>query len=306
MYPGGQQYPGEDPQQWQQQPPYPPQQPQQPPYPQQQPYPPQQQPFPQVPPYGQQQPFPPPGFPPPAGYPVPPQKSSQRGVIAVVAGVAVVAMLSVLGVAVYFIGTSRHKDTGTTTAGVSQSPGAPSQPSDQSSGPPPADGLAAGSGPVKVDVYVDYQCPPCSSFEAATADTLTGDVTSGKITLRIHPVAFIDDRSKNKYSTRAAAAAACAFDGGKILDFHKYLLAHQPAEDTAGPTDDDLVTAGRSLGLGSAFAACVTDKRRLTWVAQATTAAGPAGVTSVPTAFVNGASVDSTNAALVTAIAGAN
>jgi len=30
--------------------------------------------------------------------------------------------------------------------------------------------LPFGAGPVRVDVYVDYQCPPCSAFEAATAD----------------------------------------------------------------------------------------------------------------------------------------
>jgi protein-disulfide isomerase len=115
-------------------------------------------------------------------------------------------------------------------------------------------------------------------------------------------VAFIDNRSKNNYATRAAAAAACAHDGGKTLEFHNYLLEHQPPEDTAGPTDEELARAGVSLGLTATFSSCVTGGKRLAWVGQATTAAQNHGVNSVPAAYVNDRKIDATKADLVNAI----
>jgi protein-disulfide isomerase len=154
-------------------------------------------------------------------------------------------------------------------------------------------------------VYVDYQCPPCSRFEADTSDVLTGDLSSKRIRLAIHPVAFTDSRSMNTYSTRAAAAMACAYEAGKLMEFHSYLLRNQPAEDTAGPTDAQLASAGASLGLGSGYADCVTKQRKVSWVAEATSAAQEFGVSSVPAVYVNGKTVQATRSDLMAAIAAA-
>jgi protein-disulfide isomerase len=226
----------------------------------------------------------------------------------IIIAVALVAMLSVVGVtAIVLVNSDDEPGTGpNTAAGSGAADGA--SPSGGSSSKPAADpttGLVLGTGSVRVDIYVDYQCPPCSTFEEATADVLTGYVTSNRVTLAIHPVAFIDHRSKNKYATRAAAAAACAHDEGKLLEFHSHLLGNQPAEDTEGPTDSDFVTAGKSLGLGSGFESCVTGQKKLTWVRQATAAAQGYGVSSVPAAYVNDQEIDTTQSALVTAVTSA-
>jgi protein-disulfide isomerase len=236
----------------------------------------------------------------------PPQRprSDARSHVIVVAAVAIVAMLSVVGAAVVLANTSgdEPEPPGPTTAGGSS---APADDDGDKPAPDPGTGLAVGSGPVRVDIYVDYQCPPCSTFEAATGDILSSNISSGRVTLRIHPVAFIDNRSKNIYATRAAAAAACAHDGGKTLEFHNYLLEHQPPEDTAGPTDEELARAGATVGLGAGFATCVTGGKRVAWVAQATAAAQNHGVTSVPAAYVNDKKIDATKADLVNAITNA-
>jgi protein-disulfide isomerase len=245
---------------------------------------------------GYQQPFQP-----VLGPPQPP-RPNRTGLI-VVAAVAIVAMLSVVGVAVYLANKPGDEpNPGKTTAGGSASaqPGGEEKPA-----PDPSAGLTVGSGPVHVDIYVDYQCPPCSTFEATTGDILSSNISANRVTLAIHPVAFIDNRSKNNYATRAAAAAACAHDGGKTLEFHNYLLEHQPPEDTAGPTDEDLARAGSSLGLGAGFASCVTGGKRLAWVGQATSAAQTYGVSSVPSAYVDGKKIDATKADLVNAITNA-
>jgi protein-disulfide isomerase len=248
---------------------------------------------------GYQQPYQP-GLGPPQ-----PPRSGARSHVIVVAAVAIVAMLSVVGVAVFLAGRSDEEpEPGpTTAAGSSTAP--PTDGGDDKPAADPVAGLAVGSGAVRVDIFVDYQCPPCSSFEAATGDILSSNISSGRITLRIHPVAFIDNRSKNKYATRAAAAAACAHDGGKTLEFHNYLLEHQPAEDTAGPTDEELARAGETVGLGPAFATCVTGGKRVAWVAQATVAANDYGVSSVPAAYVDDKKIDATKADLVNAITNA-
>lgn len=270
MYPGGDQQGG-----WQQ----PPAHPQQPIYPQQ-PIHPQQPIYPQQPFYGQPPPPPP----------------SNRSHILVITGVAVVLMLIVVGFAAFMI--VRSDDDDPTTA----------DPTPGSSSIPPAsprDGLVVGSGPVKIDVYVDYQCPPCSTFEAATEADLSGYIASNRVTLAIHPVAFIDSRSKNRYSTRAAAAMACAYEGGKTLELHGHLLRNQPPEDTAGPTDDQLVATGATLGLGDSFRDCVVKGDRLAWVRDATSAAQGNGVTSVPAAFVNGSKIGTKSSDLTEAVDGA-
>jgi len=236
------------------------------------------------------------------GPPQPP-RPNRTGLI-VVAAVAIVAMLSVVGVAVYLANKpGGEPDPGKTTAGGSAS----AQPGggDEKAPPDPSAGLTVGSGPVHVDIFVDYQCPPCSTFEASTGDILSSNISANRVTLAIHPVAFIDNRSKNNYSTRAAAAAACAYDAGKTLEFHNYLLEHQPPEDTAGPTDEDLARAGSSLGLGASFASCVTGGKRLAWVGQATSAAQTYGVSSVPAAYVDDKKIDATKADLVNAITNA-
>ena len=68
-----------------------------------------------------------------------------------------------------------------------------------------------------MDIYVDYGCPPCGNFEQATGYDLTNYVTQNKITLSIHPVAFIDNRSKNQYSSRAAASVAWTRSSSMVM-----------------------------------------------------------------------------------------
>ena len=245
-----------------------------------------------------------------AGFvPPPPPQSPLRKHLGIIVAFALVAMLSVVGVAAIVLVSSDDKPGDDPNVAGGSSGASTASPSGSSSSKPPAaepgDGLVVGTGPVRVDVYVDYQCPPCSTFEDATADALTGYVSSNRVTLAIHPVAFIDHRSKNKYATRAAAAVACAHDAGKLLEFHSQLLRNQPAEDTEGPTDSDFVRAGAALGMGSDFASCVTGQQKLTWVRQATAAAQGDGVSSVPAAYVNDREIDTTESALVTAVTSA-
>ena len=253
-----------------------------------------QSPFVQPSPAGQPQP----SFaqPSPAGQPPQPSPSwwtSQGILLLAVAVVAIFSIVAVVGVATWVI-TRPDKPVG--SAPVAPTSAAPQHVAD------PVTGLVLGSGPVWVDVYVDYQCPPCSNLEESTGPVLTEYLASNRVTLSIHPVAFIDDRSKNQYSTRAAAAMACAYEAGKGAEFHRYLLEHQPPEDTAGPTDSELIQAGTALGASGSFGACVSTHQKLDWVERSTTEANDDDVDSVPAVFVNDRDVQATRAAVVAAI----
>ena len=164
--------------------------------------------------------------------------------------------------------------------------------------------------PVTVDLYEDFQCPVCQQFEAATGDTLARLVSDGTVLARYHPIAILDRASPDQYSTRAANAAAVVADAAgpdAFLAFHTVLYDNQPAENTPGLTDDQLVAfAGDAGATGSAVENAIRDLRFGDWVKTVTDKSSQAGVTATPTVIVNGTPLqDRTAAGLSAAVAAA-
>lgn len=115
------------------------------------------------------------------------------------------------------------------------------------------------SAPVKVDIYEDYLCPICQAFSERDHDALTAALNEGKITVKFHPVAILNEATTpTGYSARAANAALCAADAGIFPAYHDRLFAEQPAEGGAGLTDAQLIAFGNDLGAGAGFERCVT------------------------------------------------
>lgn len=155
-------------------------------------------------------------------------------------------------------------------------------------------GLAAGQTPtptstsshpdtVNVVTYIDYQCPICQQFEAANGTLLQQLVTSGAITLEVHPLAFLDAKSLgNRYSTRAANAAACVaqYDPDDFLAFTAAMYEHQPAENTSGESDDALKKVVSDAGVTSSdVASCISDETFAAWTSAATARVTASGAT---------------------------
>lgn len=158
---------------------------------------------------------------------------------------------------------------------------------------PPAQVVAPGAEaeagkPVKVVLYIDFICPVCKNFEAQYNDQLTSLRNDGKITVEYRALGFLDSRSTTNYSSRAANAAACVANTapGKYSDYFNALFAQQPAEGSAGLSDNDLKKMASDMGVD--INSCVDDKTYRPFVKFTTKEASAIGVTGTPTVFVDG------------------
>lgn len=160
----------------------------------------------------------------------------------------------------------------------------------------------AGSEVIAIDLYIDYFSPLGASFQEANGSQLTTWVKSGAATLEIHPLAILDRVSQGtKYSSRAANAAACVanFSPNQFFTFHGKLLASQPAENSEGLSDKQLValTVESKVDNATKIRGCIENQTFKTWVSEARDRAltGPlpttsdvAAISTTPTIVVNG------------------
>ncbi|HWL02726.1 MAG TPA: thioredoxin domain-containing protein [Microbacteriaceae bacterium] len=150
---------------------------------------------------------------------------------------------------------------------------------------------------IEIQTYVDYMCPYCGQFEATNASYLRTLVESGAASLEIFPLAFLDRASLGTaYPTRAMNAFGCVADQQpeSSLRFNELLFENQPAESTAGLSDDEIVALAREAGAKSTTVeTCIRDQQFKSWTKAATDRATQLrGVTATPTIYVNGQMYD--------------
>lgn len=165
-----------------------------------------------------------------------------------------------------------------------------------------------------VDIYEDMQCPNCRNFEDAVGAQIDKDVRANKAQVRFHLMSFLDSSSNgNRYSSRAANAALCASDLSvdDFVAFHNYLYkpSIQPAENSHGRTDSQLISYAQKAGIKgtslTTFTSCVQEETHKALVQALTEQASKNGVNSTPTIKVNGKSISPTLAAWNKAVANA-
>jgi protein-disulfide isomerase len=214
-----------------------------------------------------------------AGIQVPPGKTQNRTTIIVA---AVLAVAVVAGLAVWYFRSG---------SGVAE---APKYTATQAGAV-----VTVGSGPVIVDVYEDYLCPICERFEERYGADLTTALNNNQITVRYHSVAILDERTAPPgYSTRAANAALCSVTAGIFPAYHKQLFDSQPAEGSAGLTNDELIKLGTDLNALGDFATCVNGGgnanaiRAETEKAASTASLQTDGKFGTPTVAIGGKKID--------------
>lgn len=132
----------------------------------------------------------------------------------------------------------------------------------------------AGSNVPNIQLYLDYQCPICKGFELPNQSQIESWVSEGIVTLEIHPVSFLDTQSLNSYSSRAANAAVCVAENSpnSFFKFSSALFENQPAEGSAGPSNDELFKTAQSVGISNEakIKSCIDAKTYDTWLSNVT------------------------------------
>jgi protein-disulfide isomerase len=136
-----------------------------------------------------------------------------------------------------------------------------------------------------VEVWFDFSCPHCASFEAANGDTLKQLAESGDANVVYRPVTFVGGAN----STRATNAWACAVEEG----MGEELMDATFAQGT-GYTNRIMLDIGQSVGLESGdFRSCVNDGTYNGWVAASHEhGTRDRTVSTTPTIFIEGEVLD--------------
>jgi protein-disulfide isomerase len=151
--------------------------------------------------------------------------------------------------------------------------------------------LGDATAPVRLEVFLDYMCPYCGRFERANGAEIARLVQDKTVRLEIYPLAFLDEASEGtEYSTRTANAVATVGDlaPDRVLAFHRALFERQPAEGTAGLTDDEIAALARAAGVPDTVIGQFGERRFLPWIAESTKAAFAGGITGTPTVRIGG------------------
>lgn len=114
---------------------------------------------------------------------------------------------------------------------------------------------------VTLDVYEDFLCPACRTFEETYGADIEKHVTDGTVQVRYHMLPMLNERSDPPgYSMDSANAGLCAADAGQFPAYHKSLFGDQPEEGSRGWDDQQLAKLGADLGITDAkFKSCVVD-----------------------------------------------
>lgn len=105
-----------------------------------------------------------------------------------------------------------------------------------------------------VDIYLDPLCPSCGEFDRETGDYLTKQLKANKLTVRYHPLMFLDQGSTDEYSTRASSyllgIAEYAPNLAQKFVSSMYSDSFQPkeGEDYKATTNKDLEKLFISIG----------------------------------------------------------
>jgi protein-disulfide isomerase len=151
--------------------------------------------------------------------------------------------------------------------------------------------------PVTISEFGDFQCPVCGELHQLWEPTLEQLIQQGKVKFEFVGLEFLDRGTTE--SLRSAAAAVCAADAGKFIDYYNALYDGQSRTENSGLlTNEQLQKFGDSVGITNpAFTRCVSSGRFTGWVTKNTDTTSQKGITGTPTVLVNGKTISNSVAA---------
>ena len=169
----------------------------------------------------------------------------------------------------------------------------------------PAWTLANSANIPQLEIWEDFQCPACKNMEDSSGSTIASLADAGKVRVLYRPTIFLDtnlsgDNTANgnpHSSLTATMAFGCAVDADKAQEFHATVFANQPAEGkgySINALNGFAQDAGISGSKFSTFSNCLSASKYEGWVQNSYAKFNAAGVTSTPTALLNGKALDNT------------
>lgn len=197
---------------------------------------------------------------------------------------AVVAILAIVGTVGFVVANQSKRQ-----ASVSQS--VPAQAGAMGQGFVANKDVTLVSGAPTLDIYEDFQCPACGTFERGLGETINGLADQGKLKLVYHFKTIIDANFGVDHSLRASNAAMCVAEDGKFEAFHKLVYANQPEREGTGWTDADLEKfaqeAGVTGGALDTYKQCVKDQKYDNYVKSTEDASAKKKINGTPQLFLN-------------------
>jgi protein-disulfide isomerase len=158
----------------------------------------------------------------------------------------------------------------------------------------------AAAAPV-LEIFSDYQCPGCASYEAGLSDTLESIIDDGSAKVVFRTMTFNDQvngTENAQSSTRAAVAAACAdtLEGDYYFPMYAEIFANQPSPEGVGFSDEQLRTTfptavGITADQLTDYQTCYDKRLTGQFVQSVDNSASADNVRSTPTYRLNGTNI---------------
>lgn len=152
-------------------------------------------------------------------------------------------------------------------------------------------GAPEGSGAPVVEVHLDYMCPYCGQFEQINATDIKELVDSEAMTYNVVFRRALDAQSTTgNFSTRASNASVCVYEENpaNLLPFMDQIYKNQPAQGSAGLTDEQLIQFAQNAGASADVSSCITNQTYRPWVRQVSDPYGAGKADGTPYVEING------------------
>jgi len=112
-----------------------------------------------------------------------------------------------------------------------------------------------------VQIWEDYMCPACGSFEGQNGERIASAVEAGDLRVEFHTLNFLNGQSgSGEYSTRALAAIQCVAAKDSLPVFFKVknaFFAQQPSEGGGDRTPKELADTAEAAGANADSVECI-------------------------------------------------
>ncbi|WP_255584276.1 thioredoxin domain-containing protein [Dietzia sp. ANT_WB102] len=112
-----------------------------------------------------------------------------------------------------------------------------------------------------VQIWEDYMCPACGSFESQYGESISKAVEAGDLRVEYHTLNFLNGQSgSGEYSTRALAAIQCVAAKESLpvfFDVKNAFFAEQPAEGGGDRSTRELAGSAEAAGANADTVECI-------------------------------------------------